>query len=164
MFEKINGLALKSYWLDSLGIFFAEYFPYILVICLFLFLVLNFRKYWPMVFLGLCSGALARGFAEAIRIFWGRPRPFIENHVNLLISHVNTASFPSGHASFFFGISVVVLFFNKKAGIIFLIASLLISMGRVFGGIHWPYDIVGGFLVGTFSALVLMKIVALLKK
>lgn len=164
IFQKINELALRNHWLDSLGIFFAEYLPYILVFCLLLFLVWNFRKYWLIVILALASGALARGITEVVRFFWGRPRPFIENHVNLLVGHIDSASFPSAHASFFFGISTALFFYNKKIGTLFFIASFLISFGRVLGGIHWPYDILGGFLVGILSGLIVIKIFKKLKK
>ena len=104
IFQKINDLALKNYWLDTLGIFFADYLAYILAVALFLFLAWNFRKYQKMVVLALGAGVLSRGITEAIRFLWDRPRPYIENHVHLLINKVNAASFPSAHAAFFFGI------------------------------------------------------------
>ncbi len=164
IFHKINELAFRNHWLDSLGIFFAEYLPYILVLCLLLFLVRNFKRYWLVVALAFSSGALARGITEAIRFFWYRPRPFIENHVNSLIGHIDSSSFPSAHASFFFGISTAIFFYNKKIGTLFFITSFLISFGRVLGGIHWPYDILGGFFVGIVSGLIIVKTSKVFKK
>jgi undecaprenyl-diphosphatase len=165
IFEKINSLALKNLWLDTLGIFLAEYFPYVLAICLILFfLVLNYKKYWPMVILALISGGLARGITEVIRFLWGRPRPFVNNHVNLLLDNINSKSFPSGHASFFFGLSTIVYFYNKKIGILFFIASFLISISRVYCAIHWPADILAGALVGIFSGILAFNIFEKLKK
>jgi len=164
IFQQINRLALRNLWLDSLGIFFAHYFPYILAIYLFLLLIWNFKKYCSAVILALFSGVLARGITELIRFLWVHPRPFVNNHVNLLIEHINSASFPSGHASFFFAISIVLFFYNKKLGTLFFIASFLISGARVYCGIHWPYDILGGFLVGIISGLIVIKISKILKK
>ena len=37
IFKLINQFALKWSWLDILAVFFAEYFEYVLVFCLFLF-------------------------------------------------------------------------------------------------------------------------------
>ena len=164
IFGKINNFALENHWFDTLGIFFAEYLTYILVFFLLSFLIWNFKKYWLMVTLAFTSGALARGFTELIRFLWTRPRPFVENHVSLLVNHLNSAAFPSGHAAFFFGISAVLYFYNKKIGILFFVASFLISLGRVFCGIHWPLDILGGFLVGILSAIIVTKTFERLKK
>lgn len=164
IFGKINDFALENYWLDTLGIFFAEYLVYVLVFLLFLLLIWNFKKYWLMVTLAFTAGAVARAFTELIRFLWARPRPFVENHVSLLIDNLNSAAFPSGHAAFFFGISTVLYFYNKKIGALFFVASFLISLGRVFCGIHWPLDILGGFLVGILSAITVIKTFERLKK
>ena len=159
LFQQINQLAGKWAVLDGLGIFFAKYFQYFLVFFLILFLVKNLKKYWFMVFGAGVSAVLARlGITTLIRHFWQRPRPFINNNVNLIINYSNEASFPSGHAAFFFAIATVVYFHNKKAGILFFAGALLISLGRIFVGIHWPSDIVAGAIVGVFSGWLIHKI------
>ncbi len=158
LFQQINQFALKWFWLDVLGIFFTRYLEYILIFCVFLFLVLNFRKYWSMFFQALVSAAFARVVIVAlIRWIWPRPRPFIENNVNLLLTH-NSSAFPSGHAAFFFALSTVIYFYNKKFGILFFLASFLICISRVFVGIHWPLDILAGAVVGIFSGWLIHKI------
>ncbi|MDI6591636.1 MAG: phosphatase PAP2 family protein [Patescibacteria group bacterium] len=152
LFEKINQFAGTWLWLDTLGIFFAKYFGYILIFFIFLFLLKDRKKYWPMVIIAFSSAILAKFvITEFIRFLWNRPRPFVENQTNLLLDQINAAAFPSGHAAFFFALSLAIYFYNKKAGIIFLIASFLISISRVFCGIHWPTDILAGALVGIFS-------------
>jgi len=162
IFQKINQFAGRWYFLDSLGIFFAKYLGYFLIFFILLFLFKNFKKYWSMVTQGFLAGILARfGFTELIRFFWPKLRPFVENHINLLLGHSASSSFPSGHAAFFFALSTVVLFYNKKvyplpkfwwgAGFFFFLASFLISISRVFVGIHWPSDILAGAIIGIFS-------------
>lgn len=153
LFEKINGLALENLLLDNLVVFLAEYLPYLLVIFLILLLLLNFRKYWRIVVLSLSAGFLSRGITELIRIAWNRPRPFVENDVNLLIDHLKSYSFPSAHTAFFFAVAGAILFYNKKLGAVFFISAIFISISRVYSGVHWPSDILGGFLVGILSAL-----------
>ena len=154
IFQQINNLAGQWTCLDALGIFFAEYLAYVLVVLLFFF----FWKEKKVIFQSLLAGFLARfGIVELIRLFWLRPRPFIENEVNLLLEH-NEASFPSGHAAFFFAISTIVYHYNKKAGIGFFIASFLISISRVFVGIHWPLDILAGAIIGIFSGWLVLKL------
>jgi len=170
-FNKINSFAGKFFWLDTLGIFFAKYFEYFLIFFLLLFLVKNYKpvalllvitsqlnkKYWPMVIQAFTAAILSRFvIVEIIRYFLPRSRPFVDNLVNLLINYPKEPSFPSGHAAFYFAISTVVYFYNKKAGLLFFLASLLIVISRVFIGIHWPSDILVGALIGIFSGLLII--------
>jgi len=158
VFKIINGLAGKWVWLDKLAIFFAKYFGWILILSLILFLLKNFKKNLKPL-LKIILAALFSRFvvAELIRFFWYRPRPFLITGTNLLITHSATASFPSGHAVFFFTLATGVYFLNKKAGISFFIAGALIGISRIFCGIHWPSDILAGALIGIFSALLIKK-------
>lgn len=158
IFQQINNLALKNLYLDEVAIFCASFLGYILIGILFVFLIKNFKKYYKIVTLAFISGIFARFIIEIIRFIWNRPRPFISNSVNLLIRHSPSASFPSGHATFFFALSYLIFLYNKKIGLLFLIASFLISISRVFCGIHWPFDILAGALVGILSALIIKKI------
>ena len=94
-----------------------------------------------------------------------RPRPFVDHAVNQLINYrAIAASFPSGHAAFFFGLATAY-FLSKKirpegapqSGTIrrvsfwLFVAAALISLARVFVGVHYPSDILAGALVGIFS-------------
>ena len=162
----INGLAFKWYWLDFVGFIIAKYSEYILAVVLFLFLTINFKKYWRMLLKAIIAAVFTRFvLVEIIRWLWFRPRPFITNNVNLLIDYsAKEASFPSGHASFYFALSTIIYFYNKKIGIIFYIASLFIVLARVFVGIHWPSDILAGAVMGILVSWVLNKILDPLRK
>ncbi len=166
IFEKINGLVGSSSFFDFLGYFFAEYLGYVLLAVLALSLLRNYKKYWRMVAEALTAAVLSRFvLTEVIRFFWHRARPFVDNQVNSLLVHEATGSFPSGHAIFYFALSTVVYFYNKKLGIVFLISSFLISISRVFAGVHWPSDVLAGALLGIISGWLVYKISGkLLKK
>lgn len=73
-----------------------------------------------------------------------------------LIPHANSASFPSGHATFFFAIGTVLYMYNKKAGVVFLAGSALIGVARILAGLHWTSDIVGGALIGVASGVLIV--------
>ncbi|MBZ9572575.1 phosphatase PAP2 family protein [Patescibacteria group bacterium] len=169
IFQYLNNFALKYLWLDVIAIFFAKYLGWVLIGILILFLIKNFKKYWKMVVTAFVSAVLARFIiTEIIRWLWPRTRPFVGAEVNLLLPHRLTGSFPSGHAAFFFALSMAFFLCYKKvyplpkfwwgAGILFFIASFLIAISRVFSGLHWPSDILGGALVGIFSAWLIHKI------
>ncbi len=158
IFEWINQFAFRWVWLDIVGIFFAEYLIYLMVVVLFLFL-LKFKKNWKMILAALISAFTARFIITGlIRLLKPRSRPFISSNVNLLIDKVNQQSFPSGHASFTFGLAIVVYLYNKKWGVVFFLLAFLISIARVFTGVHWPSDILAGAAVGIFSGWLINKI------
>ncbi len=168
----VNQLALKWKWLDIFGIFCAKYLGHLVVLFLLLFLVINFKKYWLMVVEAAVAGIVARlFFVEIIHFILPRNRPFLDNNVSLLLKNVGHIhySFPSGHASFFFAVSTIVFLFLRKIyikenkfflyliGIFFLISAFLISLARVFVGVHWPSDVVVGAIIGIFSAWLVFK-------
>lgn len=159
IFNLINQLASKWYFLDYIGIFFAKYFEYFLWAFLIILLLFNFKKYLKVIYGAVLSAILARFIiVNFIRLLWFRDRPFVDKNINLLLSNYpHEASFPSGHAAFYFAISFFLFLYNKKIGILLFIASFLIVVSRVFVGIHWPTDILVGVLIGILCALLVKK-------
>lgn len=160
LFNLINQFAGKNACLNSMAIFFAEYFQYFIVLLLIFLLAVNYRKYLRMAIAAFVAAVFSRFVvAEIIRFILPRSRPFVENKVNVILQHsASESSFPSGHASFFFALAVVAYFYNKKLGIFLFISAFLISISRVFGGIHWPSDILAGAIVGIFSGWLVVKL------
>ena len=156
IFNLINQLAGRWDFLDWLAVFFAKYFEYAVVIAVFII----FYKKWRMILQIFGAAILARlVITNIIRWILPRIRPFVEFNFNPLISqNPQEPSFPSGHAAFFFAMATVIYFYNKKAGLWFFLAAFLISLARVFSGIHWPSDILAGALVGILSAWLVVKL------
>ena len=67
------------------------------------FLLKDWRKHISLALQMVAAVILSRGIiTEIIRFFWHRSRPFVEQNFIPMISHADSASFPSGHATFFF--------------------------------------------------------------
>lgn len=154
IFQYLNGLAIQNPWVGFLTVFFAEYLPYVLVGFLFLFFLFRFKQYFKPLAAAFIAGGAAVILAKGIRFIWYRPRPFLESPVNLLLTTVSRGSFPSYHASFFFALSTVILFWNRKLGVLLFIASCLVVVARVFAGLHWPTDILAGMALGIACGLI----------
>jgi undecaprenyl-diphosphatase len=156
MFWFIHNLAGKSRLLDFLGIFFSEYFGYFLLASalLMIFSLDGWKsKVYYLSFLSLAL-ILSRGLlTELIRFFYYRPRPFLILEITPLIDQASKGSFPSGHAAFYFALAGMIFLMNKKAGWYFFAGALLIGAARIFVGVHWPLDILGGLAVGLISVL-----------
>jgi len=159
LFQKINSLAGESLWLDTIVIFLGQYFEYVLILLLTLLLIINSKKYFKMDLEVFFGAVLAKEiFVDVIRQVLPRARPFVENQIYLLIDNATTPAFPSAHAAFYFAMATVVYLHNKKLGSLFFLSALLISVARVFSGVHWPSDIFAGSLVGIFSGFLVHTI------
>ena len=157
VFSFLYGLANKNQLLDWVSVFLADYLFYILIL-IFLWVVLSEKNWRRRFYLAALAGIamiLSRGIATpVIRFLYDRPRPFIADNIEPLINHVVTNSFPSGHLAIFAPIFLTMFLINRRLSFWFFVGAILIGIGRVATGVHWPSDILGGILVGAISFLV----------
>lgn len=79
-----------------------------------------------------------------------RPRPYETWNISPLIyKDTKGRSMPSRHV--FSAAIIAMAFFSiyQLAGIIFLVCSLLLAVIRILGGVHYPSDVICGFLIGV---------------
>lgn len=157
LFNALHDLAGQSKFLDLLGIFLADYLGYFLIVALviLLFFEKNWRERFYNFSLLILSFLLSWGLiTEIIHFIYNRPRPFLALNFSPLINHAASPSFPSGHAAAFFAIAFAVYFINKRWSIWFLVAAVIMGLARIFVGVHWPLDIIGGAVAGFISVFV----------
>ena len=79
-----------------------------------------------------------------------RMRPYERyEDIILLVAKAVDYSFPSGHtASSFAAAGVYWRYLNKKAGIGLMILAAGIGLSRLYVGIHYPSDVLVGWIVG----------------
>ncbi len=154
LFKKINKFANRYNWLDYIGIFFAEYSGFVMIFYL-IFLIWK-DNFTPDLFFKAMALAFFTRFIllKIIRKFIIRNRPFTDHNVNLLIKRLTDLSFPSGHSTFFFTLSFVVWFNNSEVGSWMLLNSFLIGLSRIFVGVHYPLDILGGSFLAYLVAFI----------
>jgi membrane-associated phospholipid phosphatase len=107
----------------------------------------------------LGSAGLALLVNQLIGAFWHRQRPFAAHRsAHVWGSRSHDPSFPSDHASAAFAIAFTVLLFDRLVGSFFVAAAVVIGVGRVFIGAHYPGDVLAGCLVGLAVAVVLWRL------
>lgn len=163
LFFLLNSLAGQSPFLDSIIVFCASHLAYLLVgvlIVLVFFSHYSKLEKWTLLVVAGTASIIARfGATELIRFFYHRPRPFIALPEARQLLANSEWSFPSGHATFFFALSTAVYLYNKKWGIGFFAATVLITVSRVISGVHYPSDIIGGALIGIAVAYIVSCLV-----
>lgn len=144
-------------------IFGAEYLIYLLILLLF---ILGFKgkiKEKKALLLAIIAMPIAILLIKLIHIVIYTPRPFINFDIAPLVEHQADASFPSRHASIAAILSLPYLYFKSKWAPVFLLFMLWVGISRVYVGVHYPADIVGGFAVGIISLLAALQIKKLLR-
>lgn len=158
----LNDLTGRSPLLDGIIVFFASHLAYILVALFLAYIFFSYhskQEKFQILLVTSISTLFARfGIVELIRLFYQRPRPFIDLPVHQLLTN-NEWSFPSGHATFFFALATAVYLYDKKWGVGFFIAALLITVSRVIAGVHYPSDIVAGAFIGIVVAYATVYVV-----
>jgi undecaprenyl-diphosphatase len=102
LFKAINGLAHQSILLDNVMIILSKYVPDIFMAALVVFYILGvFNKNEKIRGITVDTFVITvinLALSFIIGIFYYVPRPFVQQKVNLLFTHIIDASFPSDHA------------------------------------------------------------------
>ncbi len=127
-----------------------------IIILVWLGLILSGSKKFRVLALLLLVGVGANDLicARVLKKGVGRTRPCSVEpgqglKCRLLLPKKGSKSFPSNHASNTAAFAAVIVFYlGFKAGLPFLILSLIVGYSRVYVGVHFPFDVMAGWLIG----------------
>jgi len=103
------------------------------------------------------SAGLGLAVGKAISELVDRARPFVADPhgVHLFTAHAADPGFPSDHATAAFAIATAIFLRKRGWGIAALVAAMILSIGRVALGVHYPTDVLAGAALGAAAALAL---------
>ena len=137
----------------------------LLAICVLVILILwHYKKEKYLEIAKLCLYALILSgiIAAGLKLLYQSPRPFtVLEHVRQLTVPSEPNSFPSGHSSSTFSVVTVLIWKLRENRIVvaLLVAfALLIAFSRVYIGVHYPFDVFVGALVGIVSGAIVLKV------
>ncbi len=159
LFLYINKLSGKYRWLDLFSRAGAEWAIFGLVVWFGVDLFWTFSPNNKMIFLGavLLGAMWALGMLVGVLIglIVKEPRPYLKHPETRLLFHPLSTwkSFPSDHAFSAFLFCFFGFLYGLPAAPIFFILALWVGWGRVYAGVHYPFDIVGGASLAGFAAV-----------
>jgi undecaprenyl-diphosphatase len=106
----------------------------------------------------LAAAALAIVVDQVIYAIHDRARPYEAHRISHPWTNKTDPSFPSDHASASLAIAFAVLMFDPIAGAVFLVAAVLIALGRILIGAHYPGDVLASLVIAAVSALVVVRL------
>ncbi|MFF6999448.1 phosphatase PAP2 family protein [Streptomyces sp. NPDC008313] len=164
----INGLAKDApRWFDRGMEFVGEYGLPLAMVLLVLWCWWSVRRRGgegaAVSVAGLLWAPVAAGIAVLVNVpirgFVERPRPFVDHRgLEVLVPGKDDFSFVSDHATLTMAMGVALFVANRKFGLVGIGLALLEGFCRVYMGVHYPTDVVGGFALGTAVALLLSPV------
>ena len=129
-----------------------------IAIAVFLLFIKKYRKVGWMVGVSLLGSLIFNNFI--LKNIVARPRPYrMLEELTILIPEPGEFSFPSGHTSSSFAAGVVLyMMLPKKYGIPAMILAFLMGISRLYVGVHYPTDVLGGMVMGALLAVATVKI------
>lgn len=147
----------RSHFFNTVSIFLNNARPFIpiMVVVLLLLLVLGKPKTkLTAIFLPFLIAATDLLSSGVMKPFFARIRPCHTLPLVTLNGCSDSFSFPSSHAANSMAFATFILLHNRNWGYISLFLALVISFSRLYLGVHYPSDILGGWIVGISNALV----------
>lgn len=118
------------------------------------------KKTRKIALLAALSLLLGWSCNELIKHLVARTRPYDAiTTLTPLVAKLDSYSFPSGHTCASFSVAVVYYrMFSKKVGWIALLLAILIGLSRLYVGVHYPTDVLGGCVVGCVWSYIVLQV------
>ena len=123
-----------------------------------------YRRY-PLFGMTLLTIVVADTSTFALKDLFGRPRPNVRYAEPEPLMHPpSTDSFPSGHAATSFAAATVIAAAAPRLRVPLYVLAALVAWSRVYVGLHYPLDVIGGAVYGVALGVVLVRALPLLAR
>lgn len=133
--------------------FVAGLIPFLVAIWVFKF---KTRAIKTLILIALAIGLSDAVSYRLIKPYVDRPRPQLSGVPVHLLTHPHTGkSFPSNHAANNFSAATVLSFAHPPLAPLFFAIAFIVGYSRIYVGVHFPFDVLGGALLGILIATLL---------
>jgi undecaprenyl-diphosphatase len=120
-----------------------------------LLLAVLYRR-WGVLAFTVIAIAVTDAAVAALKALIDRPRPPLRYaEPKPLVPTPHDASFPSGHAATSFVAATMLSFAFPRLRLPFALLAAAVAFSRVYVGVHYPLDVIGGAVLGVLIAALL---------
>ena len=115
----------------------------------------------------LIAFPLSDGTTNVFKHLFPLPRPFDDPNVSgvvIRIGESHTAGTASAHSANMMAAAICMLIALRWGGIPWLLLALLVGISRIYNGVHFPYQVALGWIVGAFWAVLVSVVWDLIAK
>jgi undecaprenyl-diphosphatase len=113
----------------------------------------------PIVFWVLAADVLAQVTSLVLRQAIGRDRPAVRfPEPKALVPVPLDGSFPSGHTASSFACALILAWAAPRLAVPLLLLATAVGFSRIYSGVHYPLDVVGGAALGVLVATALRSL------
>lgn len=154
IFRALNQFTEKVRFIDVFMIFISQKLRFLYALILIILWCRDNHHKRITLYAGI-SAFLTWLVTYFIKLFFFKPRPYLIEKVNLLapVPSKNNSSFPSKHTTLAFALSTSILLYKHSLGRFMSLCSFLAGFSRIWMGQHYPSDIIGSALIGSFIAI-----------
>lgn len=114
----------------------------------------NRQLRWAVIFSGLALVLTDQVVSHLLKVWIERPRPCQAlTGIHLLVNCGPAFSMPSSHAANAFGQAALFSYQRRAVTLYLMIFAAIVALSRVFVGVHYPFDILVGALIGLLVGL-----------
>jgi undecaprenyl-diphosphatase len=129
-----------------------------------LVLAVLWRRPWLFVAV-LAADLVADAISLGLRDWIDRRRPpLVYLEPKPLVGVPHSGSFPSGHAAIAFACATVIARAAPRLAVPAFLLAAAIAWSRVYVGVHWPLDVLGGAVLGVLIATALLMLARVLRR
>ncbi len=162
LFQAINQWAGHFSWLDQTMILIANLSPAMFAGILLLLWFGGTEEARASRQRTAILAALSTGLAllanQGIHAVYWHPRPFVDHAVHQLIPHSATeSSFVSDHTALAFAVAITIMMRGHRGSVWVFLLAVLTALSRVFVGVHYPADVLGGACLAFVTSALLVS-------